>query len=57
MKDPMTNEFKQQAKSALKATHSPRVIPKNKSKVLALITVVAFLAAVWDSLPKRRRKP
>jgi hypothetical protein len=53
----MTNEFKQQVRSALKATHSPRANPKKKSKVLALITVVAFLAAVWDSLPKQRRKP
>lgn len=57
MKDAMTNGFKQQAKSALHVTHAPRVTPKNKSKILALIIVVAFLSAVWDALPKQRRKP
>jgi hypothetical protein len=29
---------------------------KKKSKIVALIAVVGFLAAVWDALPKPRHK-
>lgn len=36
--------------------HDQRVTPKKKSKIIALIAVIAFLAAVWDALPKPKRK-